>query len=39
MASSKSQWRALSDVVSSVLRDVRVVAPVSVERPMAAKLK
>ena len=33
-----SAWRPLSDVVSSVLRDVRIVPVAEVQRPAAAKL-
>jgi hypothetical protein len=33
-----SSWRPLSDVVSNVLRDVRVSKPVSAVRPVASKL-
>lgn len=39
MASKRSNtWRQLSDCVSIVLRDVRVVTGPSVERPVSAKL-
>ena len=33
-----SQWRPLSDVVSNILRDVRVANPPVVERPAVIQL-
>lgn len=38
MSKRSGQWRQLSDCVSLVLRDVRVVAVPAVERPVAAKV-
>jgi hypothetical protein len=35
---SSSAWRPLSDVVSAVLRDVRIVEAPKVLRPVAATL-